>query len=98
MFRFRSVMGRWPIRNHPMVVIELQPRQLAPQGADWIELGPVIGAGWGLDGNLPVPRNLMSAYGTFPHQNAALWAALEFAMSQGCELVYIEIDARRCTG
>ena len=89
-------MGRWPIRNHTMLVIELEPGQLAPEGADWIGIGPVMGAGWGLDGRLPVPRNIMSAYGTYPNLLAALHEALEFAMSQHCDVLYVEIDARRC--
>lgn len=81
---------------HTLEIICLEPGEVAPEGAVWIELGPVIGGGWSLDGNVPVPRNILSAYGSYPDQSAALAEALNFAMQQECPLLYVEIDARRC--
>ena len=85
-----------PKHAHTLEVICLHPGQAAPEDSVWIEVGPILGGGWALDGNIPAPQGDMSAYGEYSHLWAALDAALAFAMKQGVKLLYIEIDARRC--
>jgi hypothetical protein len=76
-------------------VIEL-PGRMAPPGACWINISPVLGGGCCLDGNLPVPNGMMFDYGEYRGAFAAEQAAIDHAVERAIPLLYIEIDARRC--
>ena len=85
-------MPPFPILAQPMLVICLEPGQLSPEGASWIELGPVIGEGWVMDGNIGIP------FGTHAYRKPrlAIDDIIKSAMSEGISELWIEIDARRC--
>ena len=81
---------------HTMEVVCLPGHQVAPAGADWIEIGPVAGGGWALDGNVPAEPAGVGGYGEYPGLKLAIDAALTLAMRARVRLLYLELDARRC--
>lgn len=89
-------MPRFPILDQPLVIIELEPGQVSPPGAMWVEIGPVLRARWSLDGNIPERRGRMSPYGGYEHLYEATQAAIDYAMNEGVDTLWIEFDARRC--
>jgi len=89
-------MARFPILRQPIVIIELEPGQLAPAGADWIELGPVAGQGWIMDTNIPIGKGFMGPTGAYRRFHLALADAVDFAMWRDVRVLWIEADARRC--
>jgi len=96
MFRFCADMARFPILRQPIVIIELEPGQLAPMGADWIQLGPVMGQGWIMDTNIPISAGIVGPTGSYRRPHLARSDAVDFAMHRGVKVLWIEIDARRC--
>lgn len=85
-----------PKIRHTMEIIHLHPGQLAPQGADWVTVSPVLGGAYILEGTVEGPDPFFSPYDEYPLIHEAIAAALDYAMEHGCPLLYVEIDARRC--
>jgi hypothetical protein len=79
-----------------MEIICLPTRSLAPAGAEWVNLAPSLGGGWVLEGSIPDQPGAVSKYGDYPHLKSAIDAALEHAMQQKCQVLFVEIDARHC--
>jgi hypothetical protein len=75
-----------------MLIIELQPRQVSPAGAHWVEMGPVIGEGWTPDSNVGIPLWDMARRKPHMGHDELIW----YAMFQGITELWIETDARRC--
>lgn len=81
---------------HTMEIIELQPGQIAPDGAPWVNIEPYLGGCWYMDGSLPEPREMMQPWGEYRRTWQAVEAAIAYAHKVKVRLLYIEIDARRC--
>lgn len=79
-----------------MEVICLPKGIIAPEGAEWANLTPMRGGGWVLEGSIADQPGTISRYGDYPSMMDAIDAALEHALGRECELLYVEIDARRC--
>jgi hypothetical protein len=85
-----------PSRPHLLEIIELPEGTASPEGATWINLSPVLGGAWCLEGNIPVPAGTMYEWGEYPGAFTAVQAAIDLALQQQVPLLYVEIDARRC--
>jgi hypothetical protein len=74
----------------------LERGQVSPEGALWANIGPCLGGGWAMDGNLPEAPGLITPWGEYRHSWEAAEAAIAYAHRVKVAVLYIEIDARRC--
>lgn len=89
-------MPRFPTRPHTLEIICLAEGRMSPAGAHWVNLSPVLGGCWCLDGNIDVPQGVMFEYGEYRGLFTAVQAAIDHAVGQAIPVLYVEIDARRC--